>query len=219
MLSFKKRGLNLMMHSFQADIFSNEKPIQYFIEEEIPKILAMNNYDLVVIYQIIPPGMRVDDYSLPIYISFSSEGKIVDSDRALKFNERLVNQFKYRLALCPGYLSEVGVDMDKYFVTINYVITNKNYFNAFISGSIENKLDCVESRMILELAYAEVLIGENRTKILKSNPSFKIPSFELNTMSKIQFLEYCINHYGFERFMKIKVRGSIGKMNIVELYI
>lgn len=164
-------------------------------------------------------GLHCDDVILTTFISFSVNGEVVYSNRAIKFVNILSNKFKFRKALCSGYLSAVGVDMDRYFVYINYVVTSLNYFNFFISGKIENKLYCKESRLLLETAYAEFIIGENITKIFKKNPSFKIHSFELNTMSKMQFLEYCINNYGFERFMKSRTRGSIGGMNIMEMYI
>ncbi len=209
-----------MYHSIQVDILAQTNPVHHFIRYKLLEIFSMNDKDLIVICQLLPPGIMPGDSNIPIFCFYNIEENIIsDSERAISFASYLKERFKYRLSLKVDYMSEIGVRMDQYFICINYIIVSKNYFTSYISGHLPNVVTDPESSILLENAYADIMLNQNIKKMLKVNPNFKLNTFESNKMTKVQILEFYINNMDFSRYMKSRITGSIGEMNLIELYI
>lgn len=207
-----------MANLIQFDLFSEKKPFHQFLDSEMPKILSMNERELVVIGQLLIPGIGLGDVKSPIYIMYQKEDYIRDLDRAINFIEHLtrINQH-YEFIGSKEFCETMGLVFNEYIISFHYLIINKILFDQFIQGKTKNPfLD--ENKVLLDNAYAEFLISKNFAKKLDTNSNFKL-EIPCDITTKLDVFNYCIKKYKFSRFMKSKITESMGDIKFLDLYL
>ena len=210
----------IMYNRIQFDCLTPEKSFHKFLKTGLSNLLFVDNLPTVVIGQVVLPGIMLGDCNLPIF-SFYQKGEYInDLEKALNFTNFLVTSFKHFKSNSSHFMKVNNFATNQYMVCFDYMILTKRWFEDCLVGEFhEELLTNEDAKSLLKNAYAEFLIYKNIQKKIDTDPQFVIQEFESNVKTKLELLEYCIEKYNFDRFMKIEYQSSIGETQVFRMFI
>jgi len=209
-----------MYNRIQFDCLTPEKSIHKFLKTGLSNLLFVDNVPTVVIGQIVLPGIMLGDCNLPIFSFYQKGEHINDLAKALDFTSFLVTRFQHFKSNSSNFMKVNNFVTHQYMVCFDYIILTRKWFEDSLIGEFhEELLNDEDAIALLMNAYAEFLIYKNIYKKLDTDPQFVIKKFESNVLTKFELLEYCIEEYNFERFMKMEYHSSIGETKVYRMFI